>query len=172
MRSKMKTKFYAQRDGYSCGAIVALNILKWKDRTITYKDDFRQVKRKVKCNKDGTYLCDLLKFLNKDKDIKIHKLTSLKPSQKLKIINSLSCKDQIILIGLECWNLEKKQYSDGHFTLISRTTNQFVEFINIGLKTTRRCRKDKVQKMLSKNGYITKKQKVVVDCIYLIEKNI
>ena len=170
----MTVKFYAQRDKYSCGAVATLNILKWKDPSITYKHDFRQIKRKVKCDRDGTNTDDVLALLSKDKELKLSKLKPrLTPSRKLKEISTLNSKFEIILFEIYYWNL-KTGKENGHLALITNTTDQFVKFANIMRRENKSIdisiySKSNLLKML-KGTFKTKTDRFKIQDIYFIER--
>lgn len=58
-----RVRFIKQRDLYSCGAIAAMNALKWAGRHVTYRKHFRKIKLLCKTDKDGTFIKNIYRGL-------------------------------------------------------------------------------------------------------------
>ena len=59
-----RVRFIEQFDGYSCGAVAAMNALKWLGRRVNYRKHFNKIKSLCKTDKDkGTFIVDIYRGL-------------------------------------------------------------------------------------------------------------
>lgn len=107
-------RFLRQRDQYSCGPIAILNALKWAGLQLTYKDNFKQIKKLCKTTASwGTTPENITNVLSKYTE---HLNFEIKALITLKDIERHLKKGGAVI--LEYWFKENLDIYDGHYVFI------------------------------------------------------
>lgn len=120
-------RWLKQRNEYSCGPIVMLNILKWAGYKVSYKKDYKYWKEKLKC--DRTYGTNTFRYMEAVSKIPNIKMYTCRGNLTFRQIKKALSNGALVLLN-SAYSFNVGDPAGTHVLLVSKKTKKSLFLVN------------------------------------------